>query len=450
MEVTESEINKESRMYYKITPLLLVVLCVCAPHALDAVDFIADGEHVFFYDDGSFAAIANASQKKIGVILKKRKIQWTVKSKKGGTIADLAATIEKTVLKKKPNLVVLSFGIHDLYNVKKMTVKEHTSADLVQRLGAVVDTLEAAGIRVILVTPGLLSEDVTDDSQTNINAFSDALKAYGRENKIIICDLHTPALSWIASNPPKKKGKRQLSKKGGKWSKQGAVLLTSTLVGALGLSPQYIGRAIRWDEKVYFFGGMNRAVLRINQITKYLRTIGPSEAPEGFFGPGITGPKFIQLAISDLPKSFSKTIIPRHKPTVSYVYYFHGHCSRGIPKGLDALMDPLDAAMQTLSKSPTPVFIFTPLWLAEDGENTMEKKGPRYETCKLAAEMIQLAAAKYGLAVIDLFSICEQEYAKDKSLFFGGNNAKHKLLKSIGEDGRQLVIREIKKSLGTK
>ena len=156
---------------------------------MHASESISDGEHVFIYDDGSLSALANAAKKELSEDLKKRKIKWTSKSKKGGLLADINNSLEKDVLKKKPNLVVLAFGINDACDPKKNAAKEYDADALRSALDTAVQTLKSSDVRIVLATPGLAGENLEDEHQSAIDAMSDLIRTYAEEQQISVCDI---------------------------------------------------------------------------------------------------------------------------------------------------------------------------------------------------------------------------------------------------------------------
>ena len=89
----------------------LILIIIFFHASLFCAESINDGEHVIVYDDGLLAGIAKLVVKDLKGNFKKRKIKWTVNSIKQGTFDMALKSIEKDVIRKKPDIVVLSFGM---------------------------------------------------------------------------------------------------------------------------------------------------------------------------------------------------------------------------------------------------------------------------------------------------------------------------------------------------
>ncbi len=430
--------------------LLITFFCLLAPlGVLCSAVQVKDGDHVFIYDDGLFTSLADAAKKELAEDLKKRKIKWSSKSVKGGLLADINNDLEKNVLKKKPTAVVLSFGINDICDPKKLTLNEYDIEALKESLSKAVKTLKDAGIAVAVATPGLAGEDLEAEHQAAIDELATMITAFAAEHKTGLCKVRSKAVDWVKNNPPKKKGRLQISKKGGKWDKKGVELLSSSVMSSIGMSKSGIKRALRWDEKIVLASAISVWQSSVEkELEPEIRAAGPKEAPKGFFNPGVKGPDYIHIAIGDLDsKAFEDDRFMAQKPTVGFIQMLYRLCIHLQYQPAKAQAN-LDSMMEVLAKKDFPVFVFTPMWFNESGVKALGKKGPTYERCKELADMIKVAAAKHAVPVIDLFSLCEQEHAKDPSkTFFGPYGADPKQY-VLGPDGKVMMKREIKRVLG--
>ncbi|NRA36852.1 MAG: hypothetical protein HRU15_01820, partial [Planctomycetes bacterium] len=67
---------------------------------------------------------------------------------------------------------------------------------------------------------------------------------------------------------------------------------------------------------------------------------------------------------------------------------------------------------------------------------------------KEATRLLNDAAAKHGLASIDLFAMCETEHAADNSLIFGEMYKADNARIMVSPAGIKMIAREIKKVMG--
>ncbi|NRA39687.1 MAG: hypothetical protein HRU15_16210, partial [Planctomycetes bacterium] len=187
--------------------ICFMVFVTCLWSFSSAAEIVADGEEVLVYDDGLLSGISGAGKKMLKDDLKKRKIKISSKSRKEGTLIGLIDTIEKDVIKKKPEMVVLSFGMYDVYDFKAKAVKDYDKDEIQEALIAVIDHLQSAGIRVIVATPGLVDEDMDAEHQSDIDNIAQMIIDTASEKGVAVCNIRNKAVKWLASNPKGKKGK---------------------------------------------------------------------------------------------------------------------------------------------------------------------------------------------------------------------------------------------------
>ncbi len=423
---------------------------------VSAVEAIGDGEHVFIYDDGLFADIAKDVGKELKGNFKKRKIKWTVKSEKSGTFKSILSSFDKDVIKKKPQIVVLSFGLYHMYNPKKKELLRHVLKDIESDIVAVHEKIKAANARLVLITPGLCSEDLSKPQHMRVNALARMIVSYAKSNEVAVVNIHESAEQWLKANPPKKKGRNQLTKDGYKWDKDGKELIRPKFMRALGLSGgNGINRPIKWDERIVIHAPLESWILSFpggnlmeNRLAKDLKAAGPKEAPAGFNRPGVNGPNCVLGAYKEYPEAYAVKSLTDHKPTVAFVYPLFGYGTRKTVTDTSRLDDYVEEMMKAFAQQDFPIYVMTHLWGVEDGEKALSK-GTRYERCKHTSELVNKYANKYNVEVIDLFALCEQIHKKNKVTIFG----KEFSGESVGNvypslAGKQMMFDEIKRVLG--
>ena len=424
----------------------VLFISLSLPAASQGLD---ENERIIFYTDGLVDPIIDAAQDQLKDDLKKRNIEWDIEVQKKGLLKEIEKEFDKNVLKEAPQVVFISFGIYDICDPKKFDLNEYKLDTMIAALDAVVQKCKAKDVRVVIATPGLAGETLGDAHQTHIDTLAERLRSYAAEQQLKVCDLRGQALAWLKKNPPKKSGRLQLSKKGGKWDDLGAELFAAEIMKSIGLSQSGIQRAIKWDEKVVLGTSMAEWEAGIEkEMIADLRKAGPKEAPKGFFNPGVKGPTYVHLSIPDIARSdFKSQQIDQQSPSVLFLYPFQ-RIVVYTPYSTADIPSRLDQAMKYLSERSYPAFAMTPFWYNEDGQRALGEKGKRYARCKEIAEMTRAAAAKYGVAVIDLFAMCEQEHAADPSkVYWGVNEADPKTL-TMRPDGKDLYRRAMQSVLG--
>jgi len=110
----------------------------------------------------------------------------------GNKIYDLYLRMEKDVLEKKPDLVVIWVGVNDVWHKSSFG----TGTDFDKFGGfydAVVKKIQATGAKVIVVTPAAIGEknDFSNAQDGDLNAYSNWIRKYAKTNGLDLVDLRT-------------------------------------------------------------------------------------------------------------------------------------------------------------------------------------------------------------------------------------------------------------------
>ncbi len=189
-------------MRFKIIPFLLILTC------FSCLSFVQDGKKkiVFFGD-----SITELGVKKGGYIdlLNNRIASNGQKSRfdllgagiGGNKIYDLFLRLEKDVLNKAPDVVVIWVGVNDVWHKSMMgTGTDYDKFGLFY--DAVVQKIQAKGAKVILVTPAVIGErnDQSNPQDGELNLYSNWIRKYAAEKKIALVDCRKLFLDYSAKN----------------------------------------------------------------------------------------------------------------------------------------------------------------------------------------------------------------------------------------------------------
>lgn len=122
----------------------------------------------------------------------------------GNKIYDLYLRLEKDVLNKAPNVVVIWVGVNDVWHKSMMgTGTDYDKFGLFY--DAVVQKIQAKGAQVILVTPAVIGEryDQSNPQDGELNLYSNWIRKYAAEKKIALVDCRKLFLDYSAKNNPK-------------------------------------------------------------------------------------------------------------------------------------------------------------------------------------------------------------------------------------------------------
>jgi lysophospholipase L1-like esterase len=191
-------------MRLKIATLLFISSILC-------LSFIQDGKKkiVFFGDSitelgvkkGGYIDLLNNSIANKGQTSQYELIGAGIG---GNKIYDLFLRLEKDVLNKEPNVVVIWVGVNDVWHKSMMgTGTDYDKFGLFY--DAVVQKIQAKGARVVLVTPAVIGEryDQSNPQDGELNLYSNWIRKYAAEKKIALVDCRKLFLDYSAKNNPK-------------------------------------------------------------------------------------------------------------------------------------------------------------------------------------------------------------------------------------------------------
>jgi acyl-CoA thioesterase I len=128
----------------------------------------------------------------------------------GQRAPDMAARFRRDVLDRKPQLVTINVGINDVWHAFRdfRTGRDHPAGDLpagvplpVYRahLEAMTRAARAARIRVVLLSPTVIYEDLAGPENTRLAHYVEAMRAAARQEAVTFVDLNTPFREVIAT-----------------------------------------------------------------------------------------------------------------------------------------------------------------------------------------------------------------------------------------------------------
>lgn len=130
----------------------------------------------------------------------------------GNKVPDLQKRLEKDVLSKKPDLVVIYIGINDVWHFYhdccKNTVKG-TSKDVFEAgLKDIIGRIEKQGAEVILCTPTVIGEKAPGDNELDdeLDAYADISRQVAKASHIELLDLRKIFQEYIKDNLAKNTG----------------------------------------------------------------------------------------------------------------------------------------------------------------------------------------------------------------------------------------------------
>lgn len=124
----------------------------------------------------------------------------------GQKAENLIGRFQKDVVDRKPAVVTINIGINDVWHRLKAPHDPAVLAMYVTNVTKMVDMAQAAGIRVVLVTPTVIQEDLTAEGNKRLPLYVAAMKAIAAERKCALVDLHTLFVEALNKKPADIKG----------------------------------------------------------------------------------------------------------------------------------------------------------------------------------------------------------------------------------------------------
>lgn len=124
----------------------------------------------------------------------------------GNKIYDLFLRLEKDVLSKKPDLVVIYIGVNDIWH--KQMFGTGTDPDKFKLFySTIIEKIRAGGAEVVLCTPAVIGEktDSSNQQDGDLNAYSSIIRSLASTYKCTLVDLRKMFLEHNLKNNPENK-----------------------------------------------------------------------------------------------------------------------------------------------------------------------------------------------------------------------------------------------------
>lgn len=149
----------------------------------------------------------------------------------GQKAENLVERFDRDVVQKKPAIVTLSIGINDVWHRLGAPHDENVLKAYKANVSKMVDMAQAAGIRVVLVAPTIIHEDVANEGNKRLAMYVDAMKQIAAEKKCSLANLYDIFMQAVAKKPADAKGNAFTSdgvhmNAAGDWMMAGGILRT--------------------------------------------------------------------------------------------------------------------------------------------------------------------------------------------------------------------------------
>ncbi|MCY2928115.1 MAG: SGNH/GDSL hydrolase family protein [Planctomycetota bacterium] len=162
----------------------------------------------------------------------------------GQKAEDLVARFANDVVAKKPAYVTLSIGINDVWHRLGAPHDPNILAAYKANVEKMVDMAQAAKIKVILLAPTIITEDVKAAGNTRLKLYVQAMKDIAEAKKCQFVDLHQMFLTALEKKPAGESDK-WITSDGVHMNDKGDAVMAIGVLRALGVSEKRIA-ASHW------------------------------------------------------------------------------------------------------------------------------------------------------------------------------------------------------------
>ena len=187
--------------------------------------------------------------------------------KSGHKSNDMLKRLDKDVISKKPQWMLLSCGVNDVWHFKlklgKHVFKGVPLEDYKKNIRAIIDKAQAAKIKVMILTSTMIGEDQSRELNQNLIPYNAFLREIAKEKKCPLADLSKDMLAALKAMPDVKGKARmfgdrnyksdiqnKLTTDGCHMNTLGNIMMAKGILRAFGLSEKKIAAAEkRWLDK---------------------------------------------------------------------------------------------------------------------------------------------------------------------------------------------------------
>lgn len=192
---------------------LMMVLGLCGGSSVVAAELLVkSGEKIAFLGD----SITQGGNRKNGYItfvmdaLNREGLKLThIPAGVGGhKSTNMLARLDRDVISKKPDWMLLSCGVNDAWHftltVGKRKLQGVELEDYKKNIRAIVDQTKKAGIKVMILTATMIGEDPEKETNKRLEPYNVFLRELAREKKLPLADLDEEMRAALAKIPDEK------------------------------------------------------------------------------------------------------------------------------------------------------------------------------------------------------------------------------------------------------
>ena len=171
----------------------------------------------------------------------------------GHKSTQMLARVDKDVIKKKPQWMLLSCGVNDVWHGKRGVALP----DYKKNITEIVDKAQKAGIKVVIMTASMIREDAGNNLNTTLKAYNDFLRTLAKEKKCLLADINAKMQEEVYSKELSCIKGNKLTYDGVHMNGRGHMMMASVILETFGVSAAKIQQYRKDWEKKYTASRIN-------------------------------------------------------------------------------------------------------------------------------------------------------------------------------------------------
>lgn len=168
----------------------------------------------------------------------------------GGQKSDqLLERLDRDVLSRNPQWMTLSCGVNDVYHAHIPGRKGVSIADYRRNVTEILDRCDAAGVKVLLMTPTMITEDLENEQNVELENYCAWLRQVAAERKLPLADLNVVMRAEVVRRRTcEHDARNKLTWDGIHMTAEGDEMIASCLLAAMGVDREKEATIRRaWD-----------------------------------------------------------------------------------------------------------------------------------------------------------------------------------------------------------
>ena len=158
----------------------------------------------------------------------------------------MLARMDKDVIAKKPQWMLLSCGVNDVWHGKRGV----TLPDYKKNITAIVDKAQKAGIKVMIMTASMIREDAKNQFNTTLKDYNDFLRTLAKEKKCLLADINAEMQKEVYSKELAGIAGNKLTYDGVHMNGRGHMMMASVILETFGVPAAKVQEYRKdWEKK---------------------------------------------------------------------------------------------------------------------------------------------------------------------------------------------------------